>query len=166
MHLEEVQIQAVPLERFDPLIGPEAAARLHAGADRAREALRGRTLFNVNSTALGKLSILGLAVGFYDGAWGPGGGTFMFLGLLFGAKIPLLPAIATSKLANSVSAFSSLANYWRQDLVSPIHGAAVAVGSMLGATQGARLAHQHADRLVRPALVVIALLLLIRVFST
>jgi len=53
MHLEEVQIQAVALERFDALIGAEAAARLHAGADRAREALRGRTLFNVNSTAVG-----------------------------------------------------------------------------------------------------------------
>ncbi|MEN9798030.1 MAG: Trehalose synthase [Pseudomonadota bacterium] len=53
VHLREIQIQAEPLERFDPLIGPEAAARLHAGAERAREAFHGRTLFNVNSTAVG-----------------------------------------------------------------------------------------------------------------
>jgi uncharacterized membrane protein YfcA len=112
-----------------------------------------------------RLGVLGLAVGFYDGAWGPGGGTFMFLSLLFGAKIPLLPAIATAKLANSSSAGASLINYWRQSLVSPVEGLSVAVGSVLGAVLGARMARRAAERVVRPALVVISVLLLARVFG-
>ncbi len=112
-----------------------------------------------------RLGVLGLGVGFYDGAWGPGGGTFMFLALLFGAKIPLLPAIATAKLANSSSAGASLINYWRQGLVSPVEGVSVAVGSILGAALGARLARHSAEKVVRPALVVISVLLLLRVFS-
>ena len=111
-----------------------------------------------------RLLVLGTAVGFYDGAWGPGGGTFMFLALLFGAKIPLLPAIATAKLANSSSAGASLLSYWRQGLVSPPEGLAVAAGSILGAALGARLAHGAAERIIRPALVIVSLLLLARVF--
>ena len=72
-------------------------------------------LDHLTSGAVVRLLVLGMGVGFYDGAWGPGGGTFMFLALLFGAKIPLLPAIATAKLANSSSAGASLLSYWKQD---------------------------------------------------
>jgi uncharacterized membrane protein YfcA len=113
-----------------------------------------------------RLAVLGAGVGFYDGAWGPGGGTFMFLALLFGAKIPLLPAIATAKLANSSSAGASLINYWRQGLVSPVEGISVAAGSILGAALGARLARHAAERVVRPALLIISVLLLVRVFRS
>lgn len=52
MHLEEVHIQPVSLSRFDPLIGPERAAELHAAAELARRVLHGRVVFNVNSTAV------------------------------------------------------------------------------------------------------------------
>jgi uncharacterized membrane protein YfcA len=119
----------------------------------------------LTGSSLARLGLLGLAVGFYDGAWGPGGGTFMFLSLLFGAKIPLLPAIATAKLANSSSAGASLINYWRQSLVSPVEGVSVAMGSIVGAALGARMARHAAEKVVRPALVVISVLLLVRVFS-
>ena len=49
----EVQIQALPLERFGPLIGQERSDQLLAGAALAREKLAGRTVWNVNSTATG-----------------------------------------------------------------------------------------------------------------
>jgi uncharacterized membrane protein YfcA len=110
-----------------------------------------------------KLLLLGLIAGVYDGAWGPGGGTFMFLALIFGGNVPLLPAMATAKLANAVSAGASLWNYSAQGLVSPVEGLAVAVGAMTGAVFGAKLAQTSASRLVRPALVVVAILLLARV---
>ncbi len=113
-----------------------------------------------------RLSVLGGLVGFYDGAWGPGGGTFMFLALLFGAEIPLLPAMATAKLANVTSAGASLISYSLQDLVSPVEGLAVASGAVVGALMGARLARRAATQLVRPALVAISVLLLLRVFQS
>ena len=49
----EVQIQALQLEHFTPLLGDERGAALLAAADRARELLDGRTVWNVNSTATG-----------------------------------------------------------------------------------------------------------------
>ncbi len=117
----------------------------------------------ISGTVLFRLCALGVVVGFYDGAWGPGGGTFMFLALLFGANVPLLPAIATAKLANASSAGSSLIHYSIQGFVSPSHGVAIAIGSVFGAAIGARVASREAERVVRPVLVVIAILLLARV---
>lgn len=107
----------------------------------------------------------GLLVGFYDGAWGPGGGTFMVLGLLAGAKLPLLEAMGTAKLANSGSALLSGIGYWSAGRVELRAGAAVAAGALIGATVGARLASRGAEKVARPALVVVAILLLWRVWS-
>ena len=53
MHLSEVQIHPVPLERLEPLLGPQRAAELHAAAVQARRVLDGHAVFNVNSTAMG-----------------------------------------------------------------------------------------------------------------
>ena len=53
MTLSEVQIQALPLERFAPLLGDEKGAALMDAAERARSLLDGRTVWNVNSTATG-----------------------------------------------------------------------------------------------------------------
>lgn len=53
VHLSEVQIHPTPLERFEPLIGPERAAKLYATAELARQVLAGRVVFVVNSTAMG-----------------------------------------------------------------------------------------------------------------
>ena len=49
----EVQIGAMPLDRFAPLLGDERGQELLAAADRARELFAGRTVWNVNSTATG-----------------------------------------------------------------------------------------------------------------
>ena len=111
-----------------------------------------------------RLVSVGVVVGFYDGAWGPGGGTFMVLGLLFGARLKLLPALATAKLANSCSALFSGIGYWSAGHVVPWAGATVAAGCLLGALVGSRLASQKAEQVARPALVMVALLLLWRVW--
>ncbi len=50
----EVQpIQALPLSRFEPLVGDAHAARLRGAAERAAVALKDRSVWNVNSTASG-----------------------------------------------------------------------------------------------------------------
>ena len=53
MTLSEVQIQALPLERFTPLLGSEAGDALLEAATRAQALLEGRTVWNINSTASG-----------------------------------------------------------------------------------------------------------------
>jgi trehalose synthase len=51
--LEEVFVRALAPERLTALIGPERARRFTATATAAREALAGRQVINVNSTAVG-----------------------------------------------------------------------------------------------------------------
>ena len=51
--MREVEIDAIPLDRLVSLLAPERAARLARYADRAREILAGRTIWNVNATAQG-----------------------------------------------------------------------------------------------------------------
>ncbi len=53
MRLSDVQIPALPLERFEPLLGPQRAEALRAAAQRAQALFEGRTVWNVNSTATG-----------------------------------------------------------------------------------------------------------------
>jgi trehalose synthase len=51
--MREVEIQPVALDRLAQLLAPERAERLQSYAERARELLRGRTVWNVNATSRG-----------------------------------------------------------------------------------------------------------------
>jgi uncharacterized membrane protein YfcA len=112
--------------------------------------------------ALSMVILSGMLCGFYDGVWGPGGGTFMLLSLIFFAKLPLLTALAVSKFANTTSAATALATYasggyvhWRLGLCL---GATVSIGALLGA----RLATKAASRIVRPVLIFVVGLLVVK----
>ena len=51
--MREVEIDAIPLDRLAALLEPERTQRLLEYAERARELLRGRTVWSVNATATG-----------------------------------------------------------------------------------------------------------------
>ena len=106
-----------------------------------------------------------LASGFYDGFFGPGGGTFMFLSLFVGTGLPLMEAIAISKLANTFSATTALATYAHNGFVHWKTGALMAIGMLIGSFIGAKIAIKSADKIVRPMLLVIVTLLMIKVIG-
>ncbi len=108
----------------------------------------------------------GVLTGFYDGAFGPGGGTFMFLSLYLLTGLPLLNSIAISKLANSFSAGTALVTFagkgyvhWREGLLM---GAAMGIGAFVGASFNTKFS----SKIVRPALVVVVTLLLAKLIIT
>lgn len=105
--------------------------------------------------------VSGLACGVYDGAFGPGAGTFMFLALLFFAHLPLLTALAAAKLANTASSSVALASYTESGHVHWRLGVVAAVGALAGGYLGARQASIKAARIVRPMLVVVVVLLIV-----
>jgi uncharacterized membrane protein YfcA len=99
--------------------------------------------------------------GFYDGFFGPGGGTFMFLSLFFGTSMPVLSAIAISKLANTFSASTALVTYAHNHLVHFKEGLLMAFGMALGAFLGANFATKVGHKILRPTLTVVVLLLML-----
>lgn len=110
-----------------------------------------------------KTILSGLACGIYDGVWGPGGGTFMFLALLLFAKLPLFTALAASKMANTFSAGVALVSYGSQGYVHWKEGAVLATSASLGAFLGAKCATHKTHQIVRPVLALISGLLLWKV---
>lgn len=100
--------------------------------------------------------------GFYDGFFGPGGGTFMFLSLFLGTGYPMLTAIAISKLANSFSAGTALVTYSLNGFVHWPEGILMSIGMVTGSYVGASYATKAATKIVRPMLMFIVVLLMIK----
>ena len=98
--------------------------------------------------------------GFYDGFFGPGGGTMMFLGLYLVAGFPLLNAIAISKLANTFSAATALATYYSNGYVHFKEGLLVAIGMTIGSFIGASYATKNATKILKPMLIFVVTLLM------
>ena len=109
-----------------------------------------------------RLALAGLACGFYDGSFGPGGGTFMFLGLLYVVKLPLLSAMAVTKLSNTFSAGTALMRFLISGHVHWFEGSLLAVGAGAGAFAGARHASARAAQVVRPVLTFVVVLLILK----
>jgi uncharacterized membrane protein YfcA len=102
--------------------------------------------------------------GFYDGFFGPGGGTFMFLSLYLGTGFPLLTSIAISKLANTFSAFTALLTYAHNGYVHWYKGLIMASGMAIGSYLGATYNTKVDAKIVRPALTIVVILLITKLF--
>lgn len=118
--------------------------------------------FSAQAKQHARVIIAGAICGLYDGMWGPGGGTFMFLALLFFANLPLLSALVISKLANGLSAALSLTTYAIGGYVHWEEGILLAVGVSTGAFIGAKYATERAAQIIRPLLVVVVSLLILK----
>jgi uncharacterized membrane protein YfcA len=108
----------------------------------------------------------GILCGFYDGIWGPGGGTFMFLALVFVARLPLLTALTAAKLANTGSALTALVSYSVGGWVHWREGITIASAMAVGAWFGAHQASRRAAEVVRPVLVIVVSLLVVSLLLT
>jgi len=108
--------------------------------------------------------IAGFVIGFYDGIAGPGGGTMMFLVLLVLARLPLLQAMGTMKVANLSTASIALGVYAYTGHVAWTKGLIMAVGIGGGAVIGASLAASQGRAAIyaRGALVAVVTILIIR----
>ncbi len=103
---------------------------------------------------------IGAVVGTYDGFFGPGTGTFLTIAFSIFLGFSLLSASASARAANLASNAGSLAVFLRHGKVLfPLAVYAAAAG-MCGNFIGARLAVRHGDRVIRPVLVLVLVLLL------
>jgi uncharacterized membrane protein YfcA len=94
--------------------------------------------------------VLGTALGFYDGFFGPGTGSFWTLALVVLAGLELRHATGYTKAANLASNLGSLAVFLTLGSVHALAAGAMIGGQMLGARLGAGLAIRKGARLIRP----------------
>ncbi len=94
-------------------------------------------------------------VGFYDGVFGPGAGSFYMIGFVSLLGCGIVRATAHTKIANAASNLGSLGLYAATGAVVWPVGIAMAIFAFLGAQVGARLAMRLGARIIRPLLVVV-----------
>ena len=104
----------------------------------------------------------GLIVGFYDGFFGPGTGSFFFAAIVlllgWGAK----RATGATKLLNFTSNIASLVFFAAGGHVLWALGLAMGTGQLIGAWLGSHLAITHGAKLIKPLVVAISIALSIK----
>jgi uncharacterized membrane protein YfcA len=101
----------------------------------------------------------GLALGFYDGIFGPGTGSFWAMAFVLLLGLDLTRATAQTKVMNLTSNIASVAFFAFANHILVAAGVAMGFGQLLGARLGARSVVRQGHRLVRPIFIVIVLLI-------
>lgn len=95
-----------------------------------------------------------LAIGFYDGFFGPGTGSFLLLGLHFALGMNLVAASATAKPFNLASNVGALVVFIVNGQVLYLVGIPMALANTAGNLLGSRMALKKGSDVVRKMLVV------------
>lgn len=103
----------------------------------------------------------GLLLGFYDGFFGPGTGTFWTMAFMLGLGFNMTRATGYTKVMNFASNLSSLALFLWAGNVWVAAGLLMGAGQSLGARLGSRMVIARGTRFIRPIFlsVVFALIL-------
>ncbi|WP_018653615.1 TSUP family transporter [Actinomadura flavalba] len=104
----------------------------------------------------------GVAIAFYDGLVGPGTGTFLVLAFTALLGSDFVNASANAKIINTGTNLGALLVFASQGHVLWTLGAAMAVGNILGAQLGARMAIARGAGFVRAVLLVVVTGMVIR----
>ncbi|NTJ42543.1 TSUP family transporter [Agrobacterium larrymoorei] len=92
-------------------------------------------------------------IGFYDGIFGPGAGSFYMLAFVSLAGFGMLKATAHTKLLNFGSNFGGFLVFTFTGAILWKLGLVMGLGQFLGAQAGSRLAMKNGAKIIRPLLV-------------
>ncbi len=107
-------------------------------------------------------SLIGLVVGFYDGFFGPGAGSFFVLGFVVILGFEFVQASAYSKIVNCMTNVSALFVFIRQGNYLLELAIIMAVCNVTGNLIGARLALKKGNTFVRTFFLIIVTLMILR----
>ena len=99
------------------------------------------------------------AIGFYDGFFGPGTGTFFALAFVSLLGFSMSRATAHTKILNFTSNLASLIFFALGGNILWLAGFIMAVGQLIGGQIGAHMVVSQGTRLIRPLVVVVTLIM-------
>ncbi len=101
--------------------------------------------------------LFGLAIGFYDGFFGPATGTFWAMVFVLFLGFNLTRATAYTKVMNFTSNLVALAFFFAGGFVSLPEGIIMGLGQFAGARIGSRLVIKKGSRFIRPVFIAVVL---------
>ena len=106
----------------------------------------------------------GMGIGFYDGFFGPGTGTFWAIAYVLALGFDLTRATANTKLMNFTSNVASLAVFLVAGHTHFAAGLCMGAGQMLGARMGSKVVILRGTRLIRPVFITVVLAITARLW--
>jgi uncharacterized membrane protein YfcA len=107
-------------------------------------------------------SLIGAVVGFYDGFFGPGTGSFFVLGFVVILGFEFVTASAYAKIINCMTNISALMVFIRQGNYLLKIAILMSVCNILGNVAGSRLALKKGNRYVRILFLIIVTMMILR----
>lgn len=107
-------------------------------------------------------SLMGLVIGFYDGFFGPGTGSFLILGFVLLLGFEFVTASAYAKVINCLTNISALLVFIRQGHYLLGIGILMAVFNITGNIVGSRLALRRGNAFVRQVFLFVVTLMILR----
>ena len=112
------------------------------------------------------LPLIGFCIGFYDGIFGPGTGSFFTMAFVALFGFGMLKATASTKLLNVTSNLAALSLFLLAgDVVWPI-AIVMASGQLVGSYLGALTGMRFGAKLIRPLVVTISIAMALRLLLT
>ena len=105
------------------------------------------------------MPLMGAIIGFYDGIFGPGTGSFLTMGFVALFGLGVTRAAGNTKILNLASNLGALTLFIPSGDVVWAAAGAMAVGQLIGGYLGARTGIRFGAKLIRPLVVVISLIL-------
>lgn len=106
--------------------------------------------------------VMGFAIGYYDGIFGPGTGSFLTMGFVTLFGLGLTRAAGNTKILNLMSNLGALALFLPSgDVAWPV-AIVMAAGQIVGGYVGAHTGIRFGARLIRPLIIVVSVILALR----
>ncbi len=105
---------------------------------------------------------LGGLIGFYDGFFGPGTGSFLIFLFIRFFGFDFLHASASAKLVNVATNLAALAYFIPHGYWLPVLALMMALSNLAGAQAGVRLALRYGNAFIRQVFLITVLLLIVR----
>jgi len=110
--------------------------------------------------------LLGFGIGFYDGAIGPGTGTFLLIGLVAAFGLSFLRASSTAKFVNVATNLASILVFAATGSILWLLGLLMGAANLAGGIIGSRTAIRFGSEFVRRTMLVVIAALIVRLGIT
>ena len=107
--------------------------------------------------------LFGLTIGFYDGFFGPGTGTFWTMAFMLCVGLNMTRATGATKVMNFASNLSSLAFFLSAGKVLFLQGLLMGLGQLIGARIGAGMVIERGTKFIRPIFISVVFAVTMRV---